>query len=57
MCHIKGNALERRKCIFPYERLEILDKPNETQLPPLKLFYSKIKQNDITDEDYEQAKR
>ena len=39
------------------ERLYSLDKHKETQLPPKEAFYSKIKRNDITDEDYEQAKR
>ena len=48
-------GLERRKCIFPYEWLDSIDKLNETSLPPKEAFYSKLKQSDITDKEYKQA--
>ena len=49
--------LERRKCLFSYEWLNRIDKFNEFELPPIAVFHSKLKQNDFTDEEYEQAKR
>ena len=47
--------LERRKFIFPYEWLDSIDKLIETSLPPKEAFYSKLKQNGITDKEYKQA--
>ena len=47
--------LERRKGIFPYERLDSIDKHNETLLPPKKVFYFKFKQCGITTKEYKQA--
>ena len=36
--------LERRKGIFLYEWFDSMDKPNNTELPPMEAFYSKLKQ-------------
>ena len=46
---------ERRKCIFPYEWFDSIDKLHETTLPPKEAFYSKLKQSGITDKQYKQA--
>ena len=39
--------LERRKGIFPYDKFDSVDKPNNTELPPKEAFYSKLKQCSI----------
>ena len=49
-------GLERRKGIFPYEWFDSIGKLHETTLPPKEAFYSKLKQNGITDKEYKQAK-
>ena len=43
--------LERRKGIFPYEWFHSVDKLKDTELPPREAFYSKLKQNSITDKE------
>ena len=48
-------GLERRKGIFPYEWLDSIDKIDETSLPLKEAFYSKLKQNGITDKEYKRA--
>ena len=52
---LKKYKLERRKVILPYEKLDSVDKFNNTELPPKKAFRSKLKQVDITDKKYQQA--
>ena len=47
--------LERRKGIFPYEWFDKMDKLNNTELPPMDKFYSKLKQCGITNKEYQQA--
>ncbi len=44
-----------RKGVYPYEWMNSLDKMNETQLPPIEVFYSSLTGESITDEDYEHA--
>ena len=46
-----------RKGIYPYDYVSSLDKPSETQLPPKEEFYSKLKDEHITEEDYYYAIR
>ena len=46
-----------RKGVFPYDWLDDFDKLNETQLPPKEAFYSKLRGEDISDEDYKHAKK
>ena len=46
-----------RKGVFPYDWLDDFDKLNENQLPPKESFYSKLRGEDISDEDYEHAKK
>ena len=50
-------GLERRKGIFPYEWFDSIDKLYETTLPPKEAFYSKLKQNSITDKEYTKLKQ
>ena len=45
-----------RKGCYPYEFMIGVDKFNETQLPPLDAFFSKLSDNEITEEDYHHAK-
>ena len=52
---LNKHGLERRKGIFPYEWFDSMDKLKNTELPPKEAFYSKLKQNSITDKEYKQA--
>ncbi|XP_057335464.1 uncharacterized protein LOC130674213 [Microplitis mediator] len=44
-----------RKGVFPYEYIDSVDKLDDKQLPERKLFYSKLNDNDVSDEDYNHA--
>jgi len=44
-----------RKVVFPYDRLDSLEKLSERNLPPKESFYSKLIDCDITDKDFEHA--
>ena len=48
-------GLERRKGIFPIEWFDSIDKLHEKTLTSKEAFYSKRKQNGITDKKYKQA--
>ena len=50
----KFNLLTR-KGVYPYEYMDSLEKLKETKLPPKEAFYSRLKDEDISDEDYEHA--
>ena len=54
-----GDKLELllRKGVFPYDWLDDIDKLNETQLPPKESFYSKLRDKDISEDDYKHAKK
>nr|XP_012563470.1 unnamed protein product [Hydra vulgaris] len=41
-----------RKGVYPYEWVDSIDKLNETQLPPKELFFSRLNDEGISDEDY-----
>ena len=47
----------RRKGVYPYEYIDSWEKFEETALPPKEAFYSKLYIQDITDKDYEHAKK
>ena len=51
----KNTSLLTRKGVYPYDYVSSLDKLSETQLPPKDEFYSKINDEDISDEDYQHA--
>ena len=42
---------------YPYEFMSDLEKLNENLLPEKEEFYSNLNMKDITDSDYNQAKR
>ena len=44
-----------RKGVYPYDYVSSIDKLTEKQLPPIEEFYSKLNDEDITDEDYQHA--
>ena len=44
-----------RKGIYPYEYMNSPEKLRETQLPPKEAFYSRLNDEDISDENYEHA--
>ena len=46
-----------RKGVFPYDWFDGFDKLNETQLPPKEAFYSKLNDEDITEDNYQHAKK
>ena len=50
-------ALILRKGVYPYEYMDSFEKFNETSLPPKEVFYSKLTDSHISDDDYEHAKK
>ncbi|CAH3198785.1 unnamed protein product, partial [Porites evermanni] len=44
-----------RKGVYPYDYVSSISKFDETQLPPQKEFYSKLNDEDITDDEYQHA--
>ena len=44
-----------RKGVYPYDYVSSIEKLSETQLPPKEEFYSKLNDEDITDDDYQHA--
>ena len=51
----KNTELLTRKGVYPYDYVSSLDKLSETHLPPKEEFYSRLNDEDITDEDYQHA--
>ena len=41
-----------RKGIYPYEYMSFWDKFEETQLPPIEVFYSNVNMSNVSDYDY-----
>ena len=53
---IKENtSLLTRKGVYPYDYVSSIDKLKETKLPSKDEFYSKLNDEDISDEDYQHA--
>ena len=51
-----GNVeLLARKGVYPYDYVSSNEKLSETQLPPKEEFYSKLNDEDMTDDDYQHA--
>ena len=53
---IKSNtSLLTRKGVYPYDYVTSINKLKETKLPSKEDFYSKLYDEEITDEDYQHA--
>ena len=50
-------SLVKRKGVYPYGYMDTLERLKETKLPPKEAFYSKLNNEDISDEDYAHAKK
>jgi len=48
--------LSKRKGVYPYDYVDSVDKLAETALPPKEAFYSRLNDEETTNEDYEHAK-
>ena len=46
----------KRKGVYPYDYVYSVDKLAEKALPPKEAFYSRLNDENISDEDYEHAK-
>ena len=51
----KNVDLLTRKGVYPYDYVSSLEKMSETQLPPKEEFYSKLNDEDISEDDYQHA--
>ena len=49
--------LIKRKGVYPYEYMNSIERFKETKLPPKESFYSSLNDEDISNEDYEHAKK
>ena len=50
-----SHSLLTRKGVYPYDYVTSIDKFKETKLPPKEAFYSKLLNEEISDEDYQHA--
>ena len=51
----KNTELLTRKGVYPYDYVSSLNKLSETCLPPKEEFYSRLNDEDISDDDYQHA--
>ena len=49
--YAEGSLLSR-KGVYPYEYMDSLEKLKETKLPPKEAFYSRLNDEDVSDENY-----
>ncbi|CAB4011569.1 Hypothetical predicted protein [Paramuricea clavata] len=49
--------LVAKKGVYPYEYMDDHEKLDRSRLPPKRFFYNGLKMEDITDEEYERAKK
>jgi len=54
---LKAYECEKTKGFFPYEWIDSLDKLEETSLPPHTAFYSSLKNQNITEQEYQYCQR
>ena len=45
-----------RKSFYPYNYMDSFEKFKERQLPPKEAFYNRLKEEHISDDDYEHVK-
>ena len=59
MCNKDVNKiiLLLKKGIYPYEYMDSIDKFNETTLPNIEKFYSKLQMKNISSDEYNHAKK
>ena len=50
-------SLVMRKGVYPYEYMDSLERFKENKLPPIESFYSRLTEENISDEDYQHAKK
>ena len=50
-------GLLTRKGVYPYEYIKSWDQFNETQLPPIDVFYSNLNMSSISKDDYQHAQK
>ena len=53
----KDINLLKQKGVYPYEYIDSIEKLNETQLTPIEAFYSTLKQETMTEEEYQHAQK
>ena len=49
---IKAYDCQMEKAVFPYEYFDSLDRLNETEIPPQSAFFSSLRQQNISTEEY-----
>jgi hypothetical protein len=55
--HLGESSLLFAKGVFPYQYFNSLERFKETKLPPKEKFYNSLKEEEISDEDYERAQK
>ena len=53
----KQFKLLKRKGVYPYDYVDSVDKLSDTSFPPKYVFYSRLNEEAITDEDYKHAQK
>ena len=53
--YFKDTSLLMRKGVYPYDYMNCIEKFNDTELPAKELFYNKLNDTHISDDDYQHA--